>query len=158
MSYSIQKVVGQKDLEAVKKLLWDYGKSRGFDAAMGDFKHELAALPYRYASSEGGCLLIAKIEEQAVGCVAYQALESNICEMKRLYVEPRYRGLKIGKALVNTLCTMATQNGYELMRLDTFDYYQAAINSYKKTGFYEIPPYHKYDEKGILFFEKKLSS
>lgn len=152
---SIQEANAPAELKKVHQLLWNYGASRGFDAAMGNFQYELDHLPYRYARPEG-CLLLAKVEGIPAGCVAYQALENGICEMKRLYVEPSHRGLGLGKALIDQICKEAKIYGYKSMRLDTFDYYKSAIAAYKKAGFYEIPPYQKYDFKDVLFFEKSF--
>jgi len=143
------------DIEKVRKLLWDYGQSRNFDSALGDFQNELDNLPYRY-DRPSGCLLLAENEEGAIGCVAYQALSEGCCEMKRLYVDPKYRGLKMGRKLILAICQEAKLSGYKYMRLDTFKHFHSAINAYEKAGFYAIPPYQKYGADNVLFFEKKL--
>ena len=143
------------DVEKVRKLLWDYGQSRNFDSALGDFHNELDKLPYRYVRPTG-CLLLAKNKEEAIGCVAYQYLSEGYCEMKRLYLDPTYRGLKMGGKLITAICQEAKLSDYKYMRLDTFKHFHSAINAYKKAGFYAIPPYQKHDMDNVLFFEKKL--
>lgn len=153
---TVREVLSEADLAAIKKLFWSYGISRGFDAAMGDFKTEIAQLPYKYVRPTG-CLLLGIYQGQAAGCVAYQYLEAQICEMKRLYVQPSFRGLGIGGFLVEKIVAEAISADYQYMRLDTFAYYEAAIHQYQKAGFYKIPPYQKYDMPDVLFYEKKLT-
>ena len=151
----IEEALSKEALEQITALLWSYGESRNFDSALGNFTQEISLLPYRYARPDG-CLLLATYKGEKAGCVAYQQLSPEICEMKRLYVDPLFRGKGLGKALVNRICLEAKKGGYQKMRLDTFGYYKAAINSYLKAGFYEIAPYQKYDMENVLFFEKLL--
>lgn len=154
-TFRVFEAISKKDVEKVRQLLWEYGHSRNFDSALGNFTNELDQLPYRYARPSG-CLLLAENKIDAIGCVAYQNLSEQYCEMKRLYVDPNYRGQKVGEKLITAICEEAKQSGYKYMRLDTFKHFHAAINAYKKAGFYEIPPYQKYDMENVLFFEKKL--
>ncbi len=145
----------KEELEAIKKLFLDYGQSRNFDGAMGNFQYEIDNLPYRY-HKPSGTLLLLKYQGQAAGCVAVQDLDGPICEMKRLYLDPEYRGLGLGKILINLICQQAINLGYQKMRLDTFRVFESAVAAYQKMGFYEIPPYQKYEMDHILFFEKVL--
>ncbi|MEO0339476.1 MAG: GNAT family N-acetyltransferase, partial [Bacteroidota bacterium] len=79
------------------------------------------------------------------------------CEMKRLYVDPKFRGLGLCRLLIEAIFQQAIDLGYKKMRLDTFRTFESAIAAYLKMGFYEIPPYQKYDMAHIVFFEKVLT-
>ncbi|MFK7926028.1 MAG: GNAT family N-acetyltransferase [Bacteroidia bacterium] len=143
------------EIEAVRDLLTYYGELRNHDAALGDYPAELAALSEKYASPQG-CLLLAKYEQQALGCVAFQALAADICEMKRMFVLPDYQGQGIGFRLVERLLLEAQNAGYQIMRLDTHPTMHRAAKLYQSMGFYPISRYNHNPTPGIRFFEKKL--
>jgi ribosomal protein S18 acetylase RimI-like enzyme len=152
---SILPATSLHDLQAVRDLLLAYAQSRGFDAALGDFQTELSQLPGKYAPP-GGCLLLAKSDGIACGCIAFQALAAGICEMKRLYVKPDQRGRGIARALCAELIRQAEAAAYQIMRLDTHPSMLAAQGLYQQLGFVEISRYNANPTPGIRFFEKQL--
>lgn len=143
------------DIEAVRSLLAYYGELRSHDAALGDYAAELAALPGKYAAPLG-CLLVAYHQSQSLGCVAFQALSKDICEMKRMFVLPDFQGQGIGFRLVERLLVEAQAAGYQIMRLDTHPNMQRAAKLYQSMGFYPISRYNQNPTPGIRFFEKIL--
>jgi ribosomal protein S18 acetylase RimI-like enzyme len=130
----------EEHYEAVRKLFLEYADSLGFDLEFQDFSRELATLPGQYASPQG-CILLAKDSEQVIGCVALRPLEDGICEMKRLYVVPEYRGRGIGRDLAQMVVNEAREIGYKKMRLDTIESMQEARTLYSSLGFYAIEAY-----------------
>jgi ribosomal protein S18 acetylase RimI-like enzyme len=84
-------------------------------------------------------------------------LEANICEMKRLYVRPAYRGKGLGRVLVKRVIADARAIGYERMRLDTIaSSMKDAVELYRRMGFQEIPPYRANPIAGALYMELLL--
>ena len=79
----------------------DYVEALEADISFQDLETEYASLPGKYARPEG-VVLIAWTADEAVGIVAYRPLERRICEMKRLYVLPRFRGTGLGRLLVRS--------------------------------------------------------
>lgn len=144
------------DISDVRKLFHTYGASRNFDMALKDFPAELAGLPGKYAEPKG-YLLLATVDQQAAGCIAYQALSPTICEMKRLYVLPDFRGHGLGKQLIETLIQAARDHQYQYMRLDTHPSMLTAQALYQSFGFREIERYNDNPILGIRFFEKELT-
>ena len=84
-------------LENIRDIFNEYANSLGLELDFQDFENELAYLPGDYAPPEGR-LLLALFRDLIAGSVALRKLGDGICEMKRLYVRPQFRGLGIGKA------------------------------------------------------------
>jgi ribosomal protein S18 acetylase RimI-like enzyme len=136
------------DHEAIKALFREYAQSLGFSLAYQDFDKELADFPGKYAAPDGA-LLLARAGDEAAGTVALRRLDDGICEMKRLYVKPQFRGLRtsdgrsIGRALAEDIVAVGRERGYQRLRLDTITgKMRQALSLYRSMGFVEIPPYY----------------
>jgi ribosomal protein S18 acetylase RimI-like enzyme len=143
-----------------RNLFREYGFTPGVTPCLEDFERELDSLPGWYAPP-GGRLLLAMQESagnsgEAIGCVALRRLEPDVCEMKRLYVRPTFRGSGAGKELVRSLIADARSMGYKRMLLDTLPSMTEAHKLYRTLGFREIPAYQKNPIPGALFFELLL--
>ena len=143
-------------IEQARVLFLEYAKSLGFSLCFQSFDEELRNLPGAYAPPTGR-LLLAHYDNQAAGCVALRKLEANICEMKRLYLRPAYRGKGLGRILVERVIAEARGIGYERMRLDTVaSSMRDAVELYRKLGFKEIAPYRANPIEGALYLELLL--
>ncbi len=113
-------------------------------------------MPGKYALPEGRLYLL-NYKGQLAGCVALRKLESDICEMKRLYVRENARGHGLGNTLIEKLIDEARLIGYAKMRLDTYPPKMAkAVKFYESHGFRQIPPYYDNPHDGVLFMEMQL--
>lgn len=135
------------------ELLTEYG----FDLSFQNVDEEMAHLPGKYAPPTGAVLL-AFVNDKPAGCVAMRPLEDGVCEMKRLYVRPAFRSLKLGKLLSEHILKAAKSSGYRFMRLDTRrEQMHRAIAIYSSLGFYEIPPYNVNPFPDIYYMECDLT-
>lgn len=145
-----------QQIAQARELFLEYAKSLGFSLCFQNFDKELADLPGDYTPPEGR-LLLAEYESQFAGCVALHRLAASICEMKRLYLRPQFRGKGLGRILANRIITEARQIGYQRMRLDTVEpVMQDAVAMYRKLGFQEIPAYRPNPNPGTLYMELLL--
>lgn len=153
----IQKVTTEGPaLESIKSLFKAYLGELNEDLCFQSFDTEIDNPLYKY-SAPTGALFIAYYNAIPVGCIALQPLqEAQTCEMKRLYVEPQYRNLKIGDALVKVLLQEAQLLGYTTMKLDTLERLQAAIQLYHKFGFETVTAYYDNPLPSVVYMQKKL--
>ena len=142
-------------IEKTKELIREYAQSLEFDLGFQDFDKEMENFPGQYALP-GGCLYVALDENQPIGCVALRDLGHGICEMKRLYVKPFFRGQKVGKLLAEVVIKAARDMGYDFMRLDTIPSMKHANMLYNALGFEQIAPYRFNPLDGATFFELNL--
>jgi putative acetyltransferase len=143
-------------IRMVRELFLEYSESLGVDLSFQGFAEELASLPGEY-SRPAGRLLMMMDEQQAAGCLALRPIDHNVCEMKRLYVRPAYRGKGAGRTLIDELISAAREIGYERMRLDTLPSMTKAIAIYRSLGFKEIPAYRVNPVAGASFLELNLN-
>src|SRR5262249_59170224 len=121
------------------------------DISFQDFESEFAALPGKYARATGGVVLIAHEGDNAAGAVAYRMVEPGVCEMKRLYVRPTFRGRDLGRELANELIDDARERGYRTMLLDTLASMSAARALYRNLGFVPVAPYYDNPLPGVMY-------
>jgi ribosomal protein S18 acetylase RimI-like enzyme len=145
----------KEDLLEVRNLFEEYADSLGINLDFQGFDEELADLPGEYVPPDG-CLLLALWKGQVAGCVALRKFSPGICEMKRLYTKPQFRGLGIGRALCEEVIDWARQFGYERMRLDTLPSMEEAKGLYGSLEFREIEPYRFNPVEGASFMELAL--
>ena len=64
-------------------------------------------------------VVVALLENQAIGCGAIRAYAPDVMEVKRMFVLPEYRGKGIAGAVLSELETWATELGYARCILET---------------------------------------
>lgn len=153
---TVARAVSPEAVDAARRLFQEYARSLGFDLCFQDFDRELAELPGEYAPPDG-VLLLARVDGRVAGCVGLRRLEAEICEMKRLYVQPAFRGSGVGRALVSAVLAEARVLGYRRMRLDTVPWQMhAAVELYRTFGFRHVEPYRLNPIPGAVFMELDL--
>jgi putative acetyltransferase len=137
-------------IAAVRALFQEYQEALGIDLGFQGFAAELETLPGEYASPRGR-LLLARDSDAVAGCVAMRPLTSATCEMKRLYVRPRFRALGLGRQLAERVIAEARSIGYRQMYLDTLPVMAGAQRLYESLGFKDVPAYRHNPIAGARF-------
>ncbi|TAK91158.1 MAG: GNAT family N-acetyltransferase [Verrucomicrobia bacterium] len=143
-------------LPTVRELFLEYANSIEVDLCFQSFDRELAELPGKYAPPEGRLFLAMK-KAQPAGCVALRKIDAGVCEMKRLYVRPAFRGRGLGRQLAEQIISAARKIGYGRMRLDTLSSMTEAIALYESLGFVRIPAYYDNPSGCAVFMELELA-
>ncbi len=155
---SIVQAKTPEQLNQVRYLLRNYGQLRNSlnEVALPEPQKELDFLPGQYMMPDG-CLLLALYDNQPAGCVALRKRKDETCELRRLFVEERFRGMRVAKALVNELLKFAMHTGYQIIRLDTDPWMKPAQALYRTFGFVEVEAYRYNPIKGVRFYELDLT-
>ena len=142
-----------RDIADVKAIFLEYAESLGFETCFEDFDTEMAGLPGKYGPPQGILLLARDGGGRAAGAVGLCPLDDGVCEMRRLYVRPAFRGTGLGGELARALITEARRLGYRSLRLETLPAMAAARRLYRAIGFGEIERYNDSSVDGIVFME-----
>ena len=137
----LTEVTTTREIQVVRELINEYAVSIGIDLTFQNFEQELIHIADIYTPPEGA-LLLAKQDGIPAGCVGLRKMEDRRCEMKRLYVRPKFRGKGLGKALCSRIILKGRQLGYKEMLLDTLSTMVDAQTLYRSHGFRETVPYY----------------
>lgn len=143
------------DAVAVLEIWREFVASPTVNLDFQGYEAEFADLPGKYARPAGR-LIVAEGHGTLDGCVALRPVDAGICEMKRLYVRPRARGLCIGRRLAVRLIDEARDAGYREMRLDVLAEFQRARVLYRSLGFVAAAPIAFNPVPGTAFLGLKL--
>ena len=154
---SIRNAGNANEIAQARELFLEYANSLGFSLCFQNFDEELANLPGDYAPPDGR-LLLAYVSNELAGSVAMHKITEHICEMKRLYLRPQFRGEGFGRMLADAVIAEARNIGYKFMRLDTVEpVMKDAVAMYRNLGFYEIEPYRTNPMPGTVYLQLNLS-
>jgi putative acetyltransferase len=144
-------------LPILRGMLREYEAELSVNLCFQKFEEEIATLPGKYAGPSG-VLLLASWHGAIAGCGALRDLGEGICELKRIYVKPQYRGLSLGRKISEELLARACRLGYSLARLDTLSHLVAARSLYAGLGFREIESYNDRGGLDVVYYERRLPS
>jgi putative acetyltransferase len=156
---TIQPAETSEQVSTARELIMEYATWLEFKLCFQGFEEEMQSLPGKYAVPAGR-LLLAVWDGKPVGVIALRPLEEpGLCEMKRLYVRPEFRGHQIGRILAKRIIKEAAEIGYSRIRLDTIaGKMDRAIIMYRELGFAETDPYYQTPVAQTLFMELALTA
>jgi GrpB-like predicted nucleotidyltransferase (UPF0157 family)/GNAT superfamily N-acetyltransferase len=131
---------------------------READGPLGiDLEAEIAAGPPAELVPPNGVLLLVRVEGEPAGLGGVRHLDTEVAEVKSMYLAPAHRGRGLARRLLAELEEIARRRGCRAVRLDTSDYLTDAIGLYRAAGYREVADYNG-NPKASLWFERSLDA
>jgi GNAT superfamily N-acetyltransferase len=165
---------GAADVELVRTLMVEYRDhlanlastpAGAASICIDGYEAELAGLPKPYVAP--GILLLAVVDGELAGCVALKrlyptgpaaeqaAVGALSLELKRLWVRPAFRGLSLGRKLMQAAIDHAQTAGAAAVYLDTVPAAMPEANRlYAALGFEPIERYNDNSVADVVFFRR----
>jgi GNAT superfamily N-acetyltransferase len=110
----------------------------------------------RELTPPAGLLLLARLRDRPVGCVALKLHPEAPAELKRMWIAPLARGLGLGSRILREIERRALELGVSLLRLETNRALREAIALYRRSGYVEVDAFNN-EPYAHYWFEKRLS-
>ena len=89
-------------------------------------------------------VVVAYSGETPVGCGAFKPWDEDTAEIKRMYVQPEFRGQGVAKSVLSQLENWAAELGYHTCILETAKTMTDAVGLYQRCGYSVVPNYGQY--------------
>jgi putative acetyltransferase len=156
-NYIFKLISEDEDFGKAKNLFIEYANSLDFDLHFQNFNKELEEINIQYNKPDGGLILIIDaLTGGEVGCAGIRKSEEKVAELKRMFIRPEHRNKGLGNELMRKAIELATDLGYDKIRLDTLDTMKSAIALYEKFGFKQTGAYTYNPHDNVRFYELKI--
>jgi ribosomal protein S18 acetylase RimI-like enzyme len=122
----------------------------GFDPARSGIAEPSEVTP------PAGLLLLARLRGEPVGCGGFRLRPGRVAELKRMWIDPRVRGLGVGRRLLRELEAEALRAGATTARLETSGSLAEAVSLYRSAGYEEVERFND-EPYAEHWFAKRLA-
>ncbi len=160
----IRPAVDANDIVCIRNLMLAYGEylasspKGAANICLEGYAKELEGLPFPYQ-----VLLLATVDGAPAGCAAVKPIQSSsipekrACELKRLWVDERFRGHGLGRRLMEEAFAWARRERFEAMYLDTVPAAMPEANQmYQTMGFVRVERYNRNPIADVAFFKRSI--
>ena len=106
----------------------------------------------------GVTFFVTRHDEFPAGCGGIKLFGMEYGEVKRMYVRQQFRGLGLGKLMLDHLAEYARNRQVATLRLETGIYQTEAIGLYESFGFQRRTPFGEYKVDPLsIYFEKHIA-
>jgi ribosomal protein S18 acetylase RimI-like enzyme len=151
MEFEIRPAVSTSEIDTCRTLMKEYATWLQDGICLQGFAEEIAGLPGKYQ-----CILVASVDAEPAGCVAFRKFDDTSAEAKRLWVRPQFRKHGVGVALLNRVMEEIQAAGYQRMLFDTLPKMESALRIYEALEFKRIEAYCESNLPGGMCFEKRF--
>ena len=100
---------------------------------------------------------VARRDGRALGCGALRIDPEGYGEVKRMFVSPEARGLKLGRRILDRIEEEARRESLACLRLETGIHQPEALGLYRSAGYAERDAFGEYSPDPLsVFMEKSL--
>ncbi len=124
-----------EDRAAVERLVFTILDSYGLAREPEGIDADLEEFPSLY---NGGFFHLICERDALAGCIALLPLDKTRCELRRMYLDPRWRGRGIGRAMLGYGLGRAREMGYKRVEVETARVLGEALELYLWAGFTPI--------------------
>ena len=130
------------DEEEIEQLVFDVLRDYGLKPDPKTTDADLADIE-KYYMKNGGCFdVLEDSEGKIIGTVGLYSMKNGMCELRKMYLHPNYRGRGMGKKLLEHAIKRAEELGFVSIVLETATVLKEAISLYEKYGFEPYPTDH----------------
>jgi GNAT superfamily N-acetyltransferase len=129
--------------------------AEGLSVPQDEIEADAAAGPPADLVPPSGAMLLVRVDGAPAGIGGVRHLDTPVAEVKSMYVSPGFRGLGLGRRILEELHRVARESGCRAVRLDTNDFLTAAVGLYRAAGYREVADYNG-NAKADLWFEREL--
>lgn len=93
---------------------------------------------YELFQKKGAVYYVAELNDEIVGgggIYPTDGLPGDTCELVKMYLLPKARGMNLGKTMIEKCMAFAKEAGYKNVYLETMPELKQALNVYAKYGF-----------------------
>lgn len=150
------------DWQHFESLLRTYAATDLDQPHLSSIWKDLDDLPARYGPPLGAAVLLVKTDadgqnQQVIGCGALASTQlQGACEIKRLFIQPAFRGMGGAKVLIHDLIQKAQAEGYDQAVLSTWQSNVAGLALYRALGFMPVPSFKTHPNPELIFLGRPL--
>jgi GNAT superfamily N-acetyltransferase len=163
--YTISPAQSVADIDAIRMLIQTYSQTQ-VPKQQITLAAEITSLPGRFSSPHGAMLLARTTtpEQTPIGWIGLRPFpelydpqspdrSTYVSQAKRLFVQEQYRGLGVGKALVQAVASTAKEKGYKQIKISVETHLKREIEMYKRWGFVVMEKYCEMPDLEFLVLE-----
>lgn len=141
-----------KDVEKIMSLVFDALQEHGLlpDPEVTDA--DLIDIEENYFKTGGVFEVIEDEGGNVVGTIGLYRLDSETCELRKMYFAPHIRGRGLGRRVLEHAVEMARERGFQRMTLETSSVLETANRLYTRFGFKQYQKTHRSRRSDRAYF------
>jgi putative acetyltransferase len=128
------------EIPAIKKVIFSVLMEYGLKPSESGKDSDLNDIVENYFNANGFFGIVMDGDKNIVGTFGIYRLDTDVCELRKMYVLKKFRGMGCGKMILDFVIDLARKHHYKKIRLETITVLTEAVRLYKKYGFIEIKP------------------
>ena len=131
-----------EESDKIKNLIFSILEEYGLSSDPQSTDKDLEDIESSYTNNNGIFDIVVNSHGKIVATTGIFKIDEDTCELRKMYLLREYRGMGIGKALLDHSIDAAKQLGYQRIILETASVLKEAIGLYEKYGFAHYEPDH----------------